>query len=111
MAKAKKESIKLKNYSPLRYLRGKGKLYPFVAEAIRKTGIQHPVYVEPFAGGAGVALSLLFNGIVQEIVTNDYDKAIDFMWKAILAQTKSFIRLIQDTLITVEEWCHQKRYI
>lgn len=108
MAKVKKEEIKLKNYSPLRYPGGKGKLYPFVAAVIKNTGIQHPVYIEPFAGGAGLALSLLFNGVVEEIVINDYDKAIYSMWKAILTQTEAFIELVKNTPVTVEEWHHQK---
>lgn len=108
MANAKKVKIKLKNYSPLRYPGGKGKLYPFVAAVIKNTNIQHPVYIEPFAGGSGVALSLLFNGDVDEIVINDYDKAIYSMWRAILTQTDAFISLIRNTPVTVEEWYRQK---
>lgn len=108
MSKAKKEDSKLKNYSPLRYPGGKGKLYPFVAAVINKMESQHSVYIEPFAGGAGLALSLLFNGVVEEIVINDYDKAIYSMWKAILTQTDAFIELVRNTPVTVEEWYHQK---
>lgn len=108
MSKAKKEEQKLKNYSPLRYPGGKGKLYPFVAAVIENMKVQHPVYIEPFAGGAGLALSLLFNGVVEEIVINDYDKAIYSMWKAILTQTNAFIELIRNTPVTVAEWYHQK---
>lgn len=108
MSKAKKEDSKLKNYSPLRYPGGKSKLYPFVAAVINKMESQHPVYIEPFAGGAGLALSLLFNGVVEEIVINDYDKAIYSMWKAILKQTDAFIELVRNTPVTVEEWYHQK---
>lgn len=108
MPKAKKENIKLKNYSPLRYPGGKAKLYPLVAAAINNMEAQHTVYIEPFAGGAGLALSLLFNGVVEEVVINDYDKAIYSMWKAILTQTGAFIDLIRNTPVTVEEWYHQK---
>ena len=97
MTTSKSEKIKLKNYSPLRYPGGKSKLYPFVAEVIRNADISHPIYVEPFAGG-----------VVEEIVINDYDKAIYSMWRAILTQTKSFIQLIKDTPLTVDEWHRQK---
>lgn len=108
MTKVKNDKTKLKNYSPLRYPGGKNKLYPFVAAIIKNTGIPNPVYIEPFAGGAGVALSLLFNDVVGEIVINDYDKAIYSMWKSILTQTKKFIELIYKTPVTVEEWKRQK---
>lgn len=108
MPKAKKENIKLKNYSPLRYPGGKGKLSPFVAAVIGNMEVKNPTYIEPFAGGAGIALSLLFNGIVEEIVINDYDKAIYSMWKAILTQTNAFIELIRNTPVTVDEWYRQK---
>ena len=46
-------------YSPLRYPGGKGKLEPFMELLIKQTGHQGGVYVEPFAGGAGIALELL----------------------------------------------------
>ncbi len=108
MTKVKNDKTKLKNYSPLRYPGGKNKLYPFVAAIIKNTGIPNPVYIEPFAGGAGVALSLLFNDVVGEIVINDYDKTIYSMWKSILTQTKKFIELIYKTPVTVEEWKRQK---
>lgn len=108
MTKGLKENIKLKNYSPLRYPGGKRKLSPFVSLVIKHAGIQHPIYIEPCAGGAGVALSLLFNGVVEEIVINDYDKSIYSMWRAILTQTKSFVDLIENTPITIEEWYRQK---
>ena len=48
------------NYSPLRYPGGKTKLAPLVELLMKNTGIEKGVYIEPFAGGAGVALSLLF---------------------------------------------------
>ena len=53
------------NYSPLRYPGGKARLSPFIKLLIEKTAIQNPVYIEPYAGGAGVALSLLIDDVVD----------------------------------------------
>jgi DNA adenine methylase len=105
---ANNKNLKIKNYSPLRYPGGKVKLYPLVSSLIKKSNIKHTVYIEPFAGGAGLALSLLYNNDVDEIVINDYDKAVYSMWRAILTQSQRFIQLIQDTPVTIEEWHHQK---
>ena len=105
---ANNKNIKIKNYSPLRYPGGKVKLYPLVSSLIKKANIKHTVYIEPFAGGAGLALSLLYNNDVDEIVINDYDKAVYSMWRAILTQSQRFIQLIRDTPVTIEEWYHQK---
>jgi len=108
MAQQNMQEIKLKNYSPLRYPGGKSKLAPFVSLVIKKANLQNPVYIEPFAGGAGTALELLFDGTVSEIVINDYDKAIYSMWKAILTNTRKFIKMIEDTPINDVEWRRQK---
>ncbi|WP_312692532.1 DNA adenine methylase [Caproiciproducens sp.] len=96
------------NYSPLRYPGGKAKIAPLVELLINKSHIQNPIYVEPFAGGAGVALALLMNNSVEEIVINDYDKAIYSIWRAIKEDTQDFINLIRNTPITVTEWHRQK---
>lgn len=97
------------NYSPLRYPGGKSRLTPFIALLIEKSKIKNPIYVEPFAGGAGVALNLLLDSKVNEIVINDYDKAIYSVWRAILNETDSFTHLIETTPLTVEEWQKQKK--
>ena len=70
---AKEREVNTVNYSPLRYPGGKSRLAPFISLLIQKSKIETPIYVEPFAGGAGVALSLLLNSAVDEIVINDYD--------------------------------------
>lgn len=67
--------IFLKSLSPLRYPGGKSKISDLVKLIIQKADVDG-TYIEPFAGGAGVALYLLLNNIVNDIVINDYDKAI-----------------------------------
>lgn len=96
------------NPSPLRYPGGKNRLAGFIGLAIQNLNIQNCTYVEPFAGGAGVALSLLLNGAVDHIVINDYDKAIYSFWRAVKQEPNALIDKIQRTPISIEEWDKQK---
>ena len=52
------------NISPLRYPGGKAKLAPLVSGLVERNWGTPPVMVEPFAGGAGLGLSLLDAGII-----------------------------------------------
>lgn len=88
-------------YSPLRYPGGKGKLEPFMELLIRQTGHMGGTYVEPFAGGAGIALELLEKGIVNDIVINDLDKGIYSFWRAILTETDRFVNDIRNVELTM----------
>ena len=64
--------------------------------------------MEPFAGGAGVALDLLFNGYVSDIHINDVDLAIYHFWHAIVNNTDNFLTLLQQAPLTIREWEKQK---
>lgn len=94
-------------YSPLRYPGGKGKLAPFMEYMIIQLGHRGGTYIEPFAGGAGIAIELLLNGVVNQIVINDYDKGIWSFWKAILTETDRFINEIRNVPLTIYEWERQ----
>lgn len=94
-------------YSPLRYPGGKGKLAPFMKLIIAKTGHWGGTYIEPFAGGAGIAIDLLLNNVVSKVVINDYDKGIYSFWRAILTETDHFISDINSIELSVDEWEHQ----
>lgn len=98
-------------YSPLRYPGGKGKLEPFMELLIRQTGHLGGIYVEPFAGGAGIALELLEKGIVSDIVINDLDKGIYSFWRAILTETDRFINDIRNVELSIDEWNRQREII
>lgn len=95
-------------YSPLRYPGGKGKLAPFMGLMINKMNIRRGTYVEPFAGGAGVALMLLMEGYVDDIVINDYDKAIYSVWRAIISEPENVVDRILYTPVNIDEWKKQK---
>lgn len=95
-------------YSPLRYPGGKNKLAKFIAFICKKNEINGH-YVEPYAGGASVALHLLFNGHVKDITINDYDKAIYAFWHSVIHDTDKLCRKIKNTEVTLETWRKQKK--
>ncbi|AGI47377.1 Site-specific DNA methylase [Thermoplasmatales archaeon BRNA1] len=70
-------------------------------------GLEGGTYVEPFAGGAGVAINLLLSGFVSKIVLNDVDPSIYWFWKSILDDNEEFIEKIENTELTVSEWDRQ----
>ncbi len=94
--------------SPLRYPGGKTIYAEMISWIIRNNGLSGCSYAEPFAGGAGAAITLLLKGQVKEIWLNDFDAAIYSFWRAILEHTEQFIRRIDNTPITVCEWRKQK---
>lgn len=95
-------------YSPLRYPGGKGKLTPLIELLIDKYGHRGGIYIEPFAGGAGVAIELLEKGVVSEIVINDLDKGIYSFWRAILEETDRFLEQVRQVPLTIDEWKKQR---
>ena len=95
-------------YSPLRYPGGKTKLAPFIAAVMRRNGHVRPEYVEPFAGGAGVALQLLFEEYADRVVINDADPRIHCFWLAVTEYTREFIELVRTVPVSVDEWHRQR---
>lgn len=94
--------------SPLRYPGGKTQLYPYVKELLLYNNMQKYTYVEPFAGGAGLALKLLFNGDVPKIIINDFDPAIYAMWYCCLNLPDELISLVKCAELSIKEWDTQK---
>ncbi|MBI4019161.1 MAG: DNA adenine methylase [Candidatus Aenigmarchaeota archaeon] len=95
-------------YSPLRYPGGKTKIVPFIRKLIAENDLVGGTYVEPYAGGAGAALSLLFDGVVQNIIINDIDSSIYAFWYSVLNKTEEFCSMIKKLPVTVDEWKRQK---
>lgn len=96
------------NYSPLRYPGGKAKLAPHMKDIIRKNNLEGCLYVEPYAGGAGVALSLLLEGWASKIHINDADLAVYSFWKTATEHTEDLINFIETVNVSMESWYEQK---
>jgi DNA adenine methylase len=99
------------NYTPLRYPGGKAKLGPFLANLFRANRLVDSAYAEPYAGGAGAALFLLFRGYASTVHLNDIDSAVFSFWRAILNHTERFARQVETIPLTVKEWDHQKEIL
>jgi len=98
----------MKDASPLRYPGGKWRFASFFEELIATNFKKRPAYVEPYAGGASLALTLLFAGKVSSIYLNDLDPAIYAFWYCVLNRLKGLSKLLQATPVTPAEWRRQK---
>ena len=95
--------------SPLRYPGGKAKFYNNIIKIFNDNNIEKPIYCEAFAGGAGLALLLLKNNIVDKLILNDIDKSIYCFWKSILEFNKEFCEMINSVNIDLVEREIQKK--
>lgn len=93
-----------KYVSPLRYPGGKLKVVDYVKQLMEVNDLKGGTYIEPYAGGASVALSLLFNKYASRIKINDKDRSIYSFWYAVLNETEGLCRMIQDTPVTMDVW-------
>ena len=94
--------------TPLRYPGGKGQLANYIKLLIKKNQLVGGCYAEVYAGGAAVAMSLLVDGYVSQVVINDINLAIYSFWSTVLTQTEELSKLITDTPIDMRQWHRQK---
>jgi DNA adenine methylase len=94
-------------YSPLRYPGGKGRLSDYIELLFKGNCLNGGHYVEPYAGGASIALSLLINEYASVAHINDFDYSVFCFWDSIINKPDKFCKKIWDTSITVDEWKRQ----
>lgn len=97
--------------TPLRYPGGKQKLTPFVVDVIEHNGLEGCRYVEPYAGGAGVAIELLMDEVVSSIFLNDYTYPVYAFWKTVKYNPDALCSRIRSASLTIEEWRRQREII
>ncbi|EAV3930934.1 DNA adenine methylase [Salmonella enterica] len=94
--------------TPLRYPGGKAKFSPHIEQILRFNNLVGGCYAEPYAGGAGVALGLLLNGLVEDIFINDIDPALYAFWSAVVHHNESLCEMINEIPVTIENWHIQR---
>lgn len=94
--------------SPLRYPGGKNCIFPFVSRLFYENNILGISYAEPYAGGAGLALRLLFEEYVDRIYINDLDSSIFAFWKTLLDQSDVFCNWIDGVDVSMDSWHYFK---
>lgn len=97
----------MRYYTPLRYPGGKSKIANYMKLVFEINKIRDGVYIEPYAGGAGVALALLFDDYASEIYINDLNLSIYSFWFCVLNYTDDLCSLIRETPVNTEEWERQ----
>ena len=104
-------SQRLIYFTPLRYPGGKGKLAAYIKQLMRANHLLDGEYVEPYAGGAAIALELLFHEYVSRIHINDVSRPVYSFWKSVLYHTEKLSGLIRDTPLTIKCWDIQKKVL
>ena len=98
----------MKTSSPLRYPGGKSALAGLLCQIRRINGLGDRVIAEPFAGGAGASLTLLYLEETPEIYINDDDKAVYDFWWSVVNRPDSFAEMLAKTRVSITEWRRQR---
>ncbi len=94
----------MKIASPLRYPGGKAQMTKVLCSIRAMNHLNGHAVAEPFAGGAGASLSLLFLRETHQIHINDLDPAIHDFWYSAVYDSESLISYLEDVPISTEEW-------
>ena len=90
--------------SPLRYPGGKASMTNVLRSIRGLNGLNGHALAEPFAGGAGASLSLLYLRETHEIHINDLDPAIHDFWYSAVHESSAMIARLEKVTVSVEEW-------
>ena len=96
-------------YTPLRYPGGKKRLAPVVMRLLEVNGLKDIEYAEPYAGGASMALTLLFEEYASAIHINDLSRPVYAFWHTVLNEADELCRRIDRVKVTMREWHRQHK--
>ena len=84
----------MKTSSPLRYPGGKSSMAGLLGDIRKLNGLGDRAIAEPYAGGAGASLNLLFLEETHKIFINDADDAIYDFWWTLVNRPQPFFNLL-----------------
>lgn len=90
--------------SPLRYPGAKRRLAHYIAQTLSLNAFRPSLYVEPFAGGASVALQLLAGDCVDRIGLVDIDPLVAAFWKTVFDDSEWLCAQVRSIEITLDRW-------
>jgi DNA adenine methylase len=94
--------------SPLRYPGGKRKLANFVKLLFLENDLVGSEYVEPYAGGASIALSLLFEEYASHVHINDLNRSVHTFWRVVLDRPDELCARVVSARLDIREWQRQR---
>jgi len=95
--------------SPLRYPGSKRRLFQYIKKSLEINNLKPSLYIEPFAGGASVALQLLKENLVGKVILIDKDPWIASFWHEVFFDTDWLINEIRTIDVTIQKWWEFKK--
>ncbi len=95
--------------SSLRYPGSKRRLVGYIRQALQINEFEPYLYVEPFVGGASVALQLLQDGLVPRVILTDLDPWIASFWETVFFDTNWLVKQVETMEVTLEKWQYFKQ--
>ena len=90
--------------SPLRYPGSKRRLVRYIENVLELNSLSPKLYIEPFVGGASVAINLLLENKVDQAILMDIDPYIANFWEIIFFDTEWLIDQIESIDVSLEKW-------
>lgn len=95
-------------YTPLRYPGGKRRLAQVIMRLLEANDLTDIDYAETYAGGASIALALLFEEYAATIHINDLSRAVYAFWYLVLNDCDALCRRIERVRVSMAEWRRQR---
>lgn len=95
-----------RHISPLRYPGGKATMADWLGEVLdaQQSPMEIGIWMEPFAGGAGAALTLLDRDAVDEVWLIDQNPGIAAFWHTVVDDGEELARRVELTTPTMNLW-------